>query len=268
MRRPPLSLRIARPILLLVALLSALPLPGQDQEVAFELEGELEVDLKTGETVARQGARLTYGPWLLAADEIRYNEKTGEAEAISNVVLTRQGLRLVADRVIYRPLEPFAHIENFRAGNGEVINSVVTALTQADDVVNFKRLVDNALPTPFTLAARIQNAGVEQLQGEAPGNALRFRPLVEGISVFFLYRTHQDKIILLLTLRSGLCGENAHHRDTKYTEHYCQDCSLLTNASGKLSHQIKATHEQWLKLMNRSDVIVLSRPPVQSHPGR
>lgn len=113
-------IRLRRPIAL--ALGAALPFlcataRSQDSQPVLEAT-QAHVDANTGEVIATEGAKVLYGAWLLSADTIRFNRETGEAHATGKVVFTRADLRLVADKLVYKPQENFAHIENFRAGNG------------------------------------------------------------------------------------------------------------------------------------------------------
>lgn len=88
----------------------------------FELipSGPVSIDERSGEVVATQGAQILYDDWILTADTIRFNQQTGEAHATGNVVFSRADLRLIADSLLYRPAEPFARVERFRAGNGRI----------------------------------------------------------------------------------------------------------------------------------------------------
>ena len=90
------------------------------QSESFEavLSPPFSVDLNTGELISTVNAQLTYGDWLLSADEIRYNQNTARAIATGNVVFTRGDIRLVADMLDYQLKEQRARIENFRVGNG------------------------------------------------------------------------------------------------------------------------------------------------------
>lgn len=90
------------------------------QNIEFDANLPVSYDQTTGEAVAPNGGTITYGDWVLTAQSIRFNQATGEATASGNVVFTRQDLRLVADSLNYKPADQYAHIENFRAGNGRV----------------------------------------------------------------------------------------------------------------------------------------------------
>ncbi len=106
--------RLAAAATTLAALATSLPA----QEMELIPSGPLTYDQETGEVVATDGAQIQYGEWLLSADTIRFNQKSGEASAKGNVVFSRSDLRLVADSLNYKPKEQFARAANFRAGNG------------------------------------------------------------------------------------------------------------------------------------------------------
>lgn len=93
---------------------------AQAQDIELLPSGPVTLDEKTGEVVATEGAQIVYGDWLLYAETIRYNQKTGEANAIGNVVFSRFDLRLIADTLTYRPTDQYIKVNNFRAGNGRV----------------------------------------------------------------------------------------------------------------------------------------------------
>src|SRR5690606_40481791 len=93
---------------------------GQNAPREIELipSGPVSIDEATGEVVATEGARVFFDEWLLAADTVRYNRRTGEAEATGNVVFTRRDMRMTAEYLRYNPATRFARVENFRGGNG------------------------------------------------------------------------------------------------------------------------------------------------------
>ena len=102
------------------ALLFLAPLVlSQDEEFEATLSTPVVIDTNTGDLVATENAQLTYGDWLVSADEIRLNRQTNRAIATGNVVFTRGDIRLVADLLDYQVDEQRARIENFRVGNGK-----------------------------------------------------------------------------------------------------------------------------------------------------
>lgn len=92
---------------------------SQEKAIEASLSTPSSYDFKTGELIATINPRLSYGNWLISADEIRLNQKAGRAIATGNVVFTRGDIRLVGDTLDYQLKENIARIENFRVGNGK-----------------------------------------------------------------------------------------------------------------------------------------------------
>ncbi len=92
---------------------------SQEEEFEATLSTPVVIDTNTGDLVATDNAQLTYGDWLVSADEIRLNQQTNRAIATGKVVFTRGDIRLVADLLDYQVDEQRARIENFRVGNGK-----------------------------------------------------------------------------------------------------------------------------------------------------
>ncbi|HEY0944897.1 MAG TPA: LPS assembly protein LptD [Opitutaceae bacterium] len=92
-------------------------------------------DLNTGETVTSGDARLAHGSALLQADEIRYNTRTKTAIARGNVVLTREGQRLLADELTYRVEEGTFTVDALRFGAPPLFLSAASATGGPDEVV-------------------------------------------------------------------------------------------------------------------------------------
>ena len=59
---------------------------SQDEEFEATLSTPVVIDTNTGDLVATDNAQLTYGDWLVSADEIRLNRQTNRAIASGNVV--------------------------------------------------------------------------------------------------------------------------------------------------------------------------------------
>jgi lipopolysaccharide assembly outer membrane protein LptD (OstA) len=75
---------------------------AQEEEFEATLSTPVVIDTNTGDLVASENAQLTYGDWLVSADEIRLNRQTNRAIATGNVVFTRGDIRLVADLLDYQ----------------------------------------------------------------------------------------------------------------------------------------------------------------------
>jgi len=91
---------------------------SQDEGFDATLSTPIVIDTNTGDLVASENAQLSYGDWLVSADEIRLNRQTNRAVATGNVVFTRYDIRLVADLLDYSLNDQQARVENFRVGNG------------------------------------------------------------------------------------------------------------------------------------------------------
>lgn len=91
----------------------------QDEGFDATLSTPIVIDTQTGDLVASENAQLSYGDWLVSADEIRLNRQTNRAIATGNVVFTRFDIRLVADLLDYSLNDQQARVENFRVGNGK-----------------------------------------------------------------------------------------------------------------------------------------------------
>ncbi len=116
----PLSRTTSVSAILLAGFLAAVPgwtqTPEPSGGIELTSEAPIEYDDRSGSLVARQNARLAYDDWLLVADEIRYNQTTGEAQASGHVVLMREGYRLLADKVTYWPKDKKAELVRYRMG--------------------------------------------------------------------------------------------------------------------------------------------------------
>ena len=99
---------------------SATATPATEPGFKVTADAPLTIDLKTGEAVARDHARMTAPPWSLTADEIRVNYKTREARAIGNVVLMRPGLRVLAESALYRDATRELEVIDYRFGRPPV----------------------------------------------------------------------------------------------------------------------------------------------------
>jgi LPS-assembly protein len=129
-RKPLLVSRISRISLFVLAgaglsglvLTSAHAQQGPSRATGVELTADsgFRYDDKIGDLVATENARLSYDGWLLTANEIRFNETTGEAFATGDVVIMKEAYRLVADWVRYWPSEKRAELTRFRLGQPPV----------------------------------------------------------------------------------------------------------------------------------------------------
>jgi len=100
-------------------------------------------DEKSGDLIATDNARLSYDGWLLTANEIRFNETTGEARASGDVVIMKDAFRLVADTIRYWPREKRAELTRYRLGQppfhlaGDQAGGAMDELTMDDAQVYY-----------------------------------------------------------------------------------------------------------------------------------
>ena len=88
---------------------------GEALDLTSSTNKPIEFDYNTKEMIVAD-ARLVYGDLTLTADEIRYNDQTGQANARGNIVLTRGDVRLVADEGSYTLADGKVRLKNTRAG--------------------------------------------------------------------------------------------------------------------------------------------------------
>lgn len=105
--------RLLLPILSLMALVplsaaAAEPELSADQPIAFDTERKVLV--ASGNAVFRDDQTL------VQADEIRFYRETGWIEALGNVIVMREGIRLLTDSLRYHTETEAIHCGRFRAG--------------------------------------------------------------------------------------------------------------------------------------------------------
>lgn len=156
--------------------------PETSGGVELTSEDPIEYDDKEGTVVARKNARLSYDGWLLVADEIRYNQTTGEARAAGHVVVMREGYRLLADRVAYWPKEKKAELIRFRAGQPplHVAGDTVKGTLEDMTVVNPRFYYGE----PDSLSPKITADSVSHF-GEGNFQAERLKVHLGSVPVFF-----------------------------------------------------------------------------------
>ncbi|MBK8477189.1 MAG: LPS-assembly protein LptD [Opitutaceae bacterium] len=88
---------------------------GEALDLTSSTNKPIEFDYNSKEMIVAD-ARLVYGDLTLTADEIRYNDQTGQANARGNLVLTRGDVRLVADEGTYTLADGKVRLKNTRAG--------------------------------------------------------------------------------------------------------------------------------------------------------
>lgn len=93
--------------------------PANPPATGFRVTSDepLTIDFKTGEGIARKNATLVAPPWSMTADEIRVNYKNREASATGHVVLTRPGLRVLAESATYHDATGELEVRDYRFGH-------------------------------------------------------------------------------------------------------------------------------------------------------
>ncbi|MFW5883350.1 MAG: LPS-assembly protein LptD, partial [Verrucomicrobiota bacterium] len=144
--------------------------------IAYEMEAGEEVAVFSGD------ARLEDGRLLLQADEIRYLQASRVVTAIGNVRLTNGSLRMLAERLEYRPETRSFSAENFRAGRypyyleGERLSGDVDAVDFEEVLA---RLGEPAAGSLGLRARRLSLNRNEKIAVEAP------TALIGGTPVFY-----------------------------------------------------------------------------------
>lgn len=118
--------RIARLFFLLLLITKfTLPLSAALPELS-SIE-PLEFDEAAQRLVARGDARLDFQDTRLSADRITYYQEYSLADALGNVAISRDGYRLIADRLSYDTQESVFAVDILRTGQWPIYISGVTA---------------------------------------------------------------------------------------------------------------------------------------------
>lgn len=87
----------------------------------------LEFDEASQRLVARGDARLDFQDTRLRADRITYYQEYGLADALGNVAISRDGYRLISDRLSYETQESVFAVDVLRTGQWPIYISAVSA---------------------------------------------------------------------------------------------------------------------------------------------
>ncbi|MEM1222369.1 MAG: LPS assembly protein LptD [Verrucomicrobiota bacterium] len=145
---------------------SALQLPAALPELS-SLE-PLEFDEESQRLVARGDARLDFDETRLRADRITYYTEFSLADATGNVAISRQGFRLVADRLTYDAEDTVIAIDRLKTGQWPYYVSGATAGGSLDEAVIEGATLyygDPGIVTPSVAARSIEY--FEDERGEA-----------------------------------------------------------------------------------------------------
>lgn len=107
------------------------------------------IQLDSREAIMQGNARLTDGTLLLLADEIRFNESTGEATATGRISLTRGDLRLLADRLVYNTQTGTFQAESIRLGSHPFFIEGFSAAGTRDEITVQKARASYGEPGPW-----------------------------------------------------------------------------------------------------------------------
>lgn len=135
---------------------------GEALDLTSSTNKPIEFDYNTKEMIVLD-ARLVYGDLTLTADEIRYSEQTGQANAHGNLVLTRGDVRLVADEGTYTLADGKVRLKNTRAGyyplylQGRELEGSVKEFTLRDATLTYGE--------PGFLTPTVRAASIDFVQG-------------------------------------------------------------------------------------------------------
>jgi LPS-assembly protein len=110
----------------------------------------LEFDEAAQRLVARGDARLDFQDTRLSADRITYYQEFGLADALGNVAISRDGYRLIADRLSYDSQDNVFAVDVLRTGEWPIYLSGATAGGTIDNTTFQGATVYYGNPGPFT----------------------------------------------------------------------------------------------------------------------
>lgn len=125
----------------------------------------LEFDEGSQRLVARGDAQLNFGETRVRADQITYYQEFGLADAEGNVVVTRSGNRLLADRLSYETAENVFSVNLLRTGQWPYLISGVSAGGTAKDISIEGGTLYYGEPGPYAL--NVSADQVEYVQAES-----------------------------------------------------------------------------------------------------
>ncbi len=150
---------------------------GEALDLVSVSDKPIEFDYNTKQMVVRD-ARLTYGDVTLIADEIRYDDKSHQANATGHLVLTRGGVRLIADSGSYDVDSGKVTLTNTRAGyyplylQGRELEGTTREFTLKDATITYGE--------PASFSPKLHASSVDFLEGKsfrAHGSHLSIGPI-------------------------------------------------------------------------------------------
>lgn len=167
--------RVFRRLLATIAVVAAAALPAADQPL--ELTGDLlDGTLSVGGTIVYRGNAAVRGAnLLLTADEIRFEQATETFFATGRVVFTREGARLLADRLEFRRTDGRFTAEDIRLGSPPYFAEGRSATGTRDEITLRDARVTFGEPGPW------QPTVVADTLVIAPGQSFRTENAAAGI---------------------------------------------------------------------------------------
>jgi LPS-assembly protein len=198
--------RIARLFPLLVLLTKfSLPLCAALPELS-SIE-PLEFDEAAQRLVARGDARLDFQDTRLNADRITYYQEYGLADALGNVAISRDGYRLIADRLSYDTQDSVFAVDVLRTGQWPIYISGVTAGGTAEKTTCQGATVYYGNPGPFTPNAISDQIDFSGEDGSIAMSSPTFRIGSVPIAKLPSYTYYVDQMPYLLEARVGSDSE-------------------------------------------------------------
>ena len=192
------------PLLLLITKFSlplSAALPG-----LTSIEG-LEFDETSQRLVVRGDARLDFQDTRLNADRITYYQEYGLADALGNVAISRDGYRMIADRLSYDTQDNVFAVDILRTGQWPIYVSSVNAGGTTEKTTFQGATVYYGNPGPFT-----PNLSSDQIDFTSEDGSLRmdtttFRIGSVPVAKLPSYTYYVDQMPYLLEVRAGSDSE-------------------------------------------------------------
>ena len=198
--------RIARlfPLLLLITKFS-LPLSAALPELS-SIE-PLEFDEAAQRLVARGDARLDFQDTRLTADRITYYQEYSLADALGNVAISRDGYRLIADRLSYDTQDSVFAVDILRTGQWPIYISGVNAGGTTEKTTFQGATIYYGNPGPFTPNLSSDQIDFTTEDGSLRMDATTFRIGSVPVAKLPSYTYYVDQMPYLLEVRAGSDSE-------------------------------------------------------------
>lgn len=176
----------------------------------------LEFDEDSQRLVARGDARLDFDNTRIRADRITYYQEYALADADGNVAITRDGSRLIADRLSFDTQENIFSVDILRTGQWPYYVSGVSAGGTTDDITAQGSTLYYGEPSPFGLSVgsnQVRYASDESGEYVSMDGAT-FR--IGSVPVFYLpgYRHYLSDAPYMFDVNGGSDGELGYYLQT------------------------------------------------------